>query len=54
LIILSGFTVSEDSQMNKLQKDIFTGLFVIAAAFGLIYGQLIAFMSIAQQFMAHN
>ncbi|WP_268119083.1 hypothetical protein [Methylobacter sp. YRD-M1] len=40
--------------MSKLQKDIITGLLVIAAAFALIYGQLIAFMGIAQQFMALN
>jgi hypothetical protein len=52
--MLIGFPTSEDCQMSKLQKDIVTGLLVVAAAFGLIYGQLIAFMGIAQQFMAHN
>lgn len=40
--------------MSRLQKNIITGLLAVAAIFGLIYGQLIAFMGIARQFMAHN
>lgn len=40
--------------MSKLQKNIITGLLAVAAVFGLIYGQLIAFMGIARLFMAHN
>jgi|UPI00038189CC hypothetical protein len=52
--MLPVFPTREDSQMNKLQKDIVTGLLAVAAAFGLIYGQLLAYMGIAQQLMAHN